>query len=155
MTEAWEAHQVNVDLGSLFPLLDIQMARSLASLTSAIEQQNPAATRDAAFDVAVATLDFQLPYRPRVEIDLDRFDIWTRRVITDSTTANPGHVAGDVTILEFIWQRIAHKVDASTATDITALLGDLRSAADGEDLEASAGTAGKLLNILTGLKPAR
>ena len=151
ITKAWEAHQSNVDLGSLFPLLDIQMARSLASLTSAIEQQNPAATRDAAFDVAVATLDFQLPYRPRVEIDQVRFDLWTRRVITDSAAANPGHVAGDVVILEFIWQRISHTVDASTATDINAQLAGLRSAADSEDLKASAETAGKLLDLLSGI----
>lgn len=64
---------------------------------------------------------------------------------------NPEHVAGDVTILEFIWQRVGHTVDASTATDINALLGNLRIAADGEDLEASAETASKLLNIVTGL----
>ncbi|MEO5886199.1 MAG: hypothetical protein ABIQ77_00920 [Anaerolineales bacterium] len=155
MTEAWEAHQTNVDLGSLFPLLDTQMARSLASLTNAIEQQNPEATRDAAFDAAVATLDFQLPYRPRVEIDRVRFDLWTRRVITDSAAANPGHVTGDVTILEFIWQRIGHTVDAPTAQAIDTQLADLRAASDNEDLKASAETAEKLLNILTGLEPAR
>ena len=151
MTEAWEAHQVNLDLGSLFPLLDIQMARSLASLTSAIEQKNPAATRDAAFDVAVATLDFQLPYRPRVEIDHVRFDLWTRRVITDSATANPGHVAGDVVILEFIWQRISHTVDASAAQAIETQLAALRTAADAEDLIAAADAAAQLQTILGGL----
>jgi len=151
MTEAWVAHQSNVDLGSLFPLLDIQMSRALASLTSAIEQQNPEATRDAAFDVAVATLDFQLPYRPRIEVDLDRFNLWTRRVITDSAAANPGHVAGDVVILEFIWQRIAHTVEASTAQAIDAQLSDLRAAADAEDLTAASEAATRLSEISAGL----
>lgn len=151
MTEAWEAHQVNVDLGSLFPLLDIQMARSLASLTSAVEQQNPEAARDAAFDVAVATLDFEMPYRPRIEIDLVRFDLWTRRVITDSAIANPGHVAGDVVILEFIWQRISHTVDVSAAQAIETQLAALRTAADAEDLSAAADAATQLKAILGGL----
>ncbi len=154
MTEAWNTHQSNVDLGSLFPLLDIQMARALDSLTSAIEQRAPQATRDAAFDVAVATLDLQLPYRPRVEIDLDRFDLWTRRASADSAAANPGHVAGDVTILEFIWQRVGHTVEASTAQAIDAQLGALRAAADAKDLPAASDAAAQLQDLLAGLKPA-
>lgn len=151
MTEAWEAHQSNVDLGSLFPLLDIQMARALASLNNAIEQRDAQATRDAAFDVAIATLDFELPYRPRVEIDFDRFDLWARRAIADSAAANPGHVAGDVTVLEFIWQRVSHTVEASTAQAIDAQLRALRAAADAEDLTAASDAATALWEILSSL----
>ena len=43
--------------------------------------------------MTVAALDLQLSYRPRVAVDFDRFDLWARRAIADSTAANTGHVA--------------------------------------------------------------
>ena len=154
LTEAWNAHQGAVDLGSLFPLLDIQMARALESLASALEQRDPAATRDAAFDVAIATLDLQMPYRARTALDLSRFDLWTRRTSADSATANPGHVAGDITILEFIWQRVGDTVDPVTAQAIDAQLVILRAAADAEDLAAASDAAAQLGELFAAIKPA-
>lgn len=153
MTAAWEAHQSHVDLGSLFPLLDIQMSRSLVSLSSAIDLRDPDIVRDRALDVAVAALDLQLPYRPLGEVDLDRFYLWARRTITDSTADNAGHVAGDVTVLEFIWQRIGHTVETSTAQAIESQLGALRAAADAQDLPAASAAAAQLQGLIAGLRP--
>jgi len=153
MTEAWEAHQSAVDLGSLFPLLDEQMAQAFNALTEAVEQRNPEDTRKAAFAVAVATLDLQMPYRPLAEVDLTRFDLWARRALLDSAAASPGDVAGDAIVLGLIWDRVGHTVDAATAEGIAAQLKDLRAAADNEDLEAAAAVAAQLRGLLAALKP--
>jgi hypothetical protein len=152
MTETWEAHQSAVDLGSLFPVLDEQMAQAFNTLREAVEQRNPADTRKAAFAVAVATLDLQMPYRPLAEVDLTRFDLWARQTLLDAAAASPGDVAGDITVLGLIWDRVGHTVDAATAEDIAAQLGDLRAAADDEDLDAAADAAARLRDTLAALK---
>ena len=154
MTAAWEAYQSAVDLGRLFPLLDEQLAPALNALTGAVAQRDSAATRKAVFDVAVATLDLQLPYRSRLAVDFDRLDLWTRRVGVDSAAAQPGHVAGDVTILEFIWQRVGYTVEAAPAQAIEVQLAALRAAADAEDLPAAAEAAAQLHTLLAALPPA-
>ncbi len=148
LTTAWEAHQAAVDLGSLFPLLDEQMNHALNALTQAIEKEDAAETRDAAFNVAIATLDLQMPYRPRAEIDLARFQLWTQRVITDSAANDAGAVAGDATVLQLIWDRVGHTVEASKAKSIATQLAALRAAADKKDLRAAPEQAGALEKIL-------
>lgn len=150
MTSAWDAYQTAVDLGRLFPLLDEQMARAINRLTAAVEQRDSAEARQAAFDVAIATLDLQMPYRPRTEIDLARFELWAQRVLVDSAAANPGDVAGDVVALELIWSRVGHTVDASKAKDIDVQLGKLRVAADAKDLTAASAAATALLGVAGG-----
>jgi len=62
-------------------------------------------------------------------------------VITDANAANPGVVAGDVTVLELIWQRASHKVDASKAKDVVAQLSALRAAADAQALSTASSAA--------------
>jgi hypothetical protein len=60
-------------------------------------------------------------------------------------------VAGDVTSLEWTWDRIAHTFDKADASEIEAQLKDLRTAADDEDTDAVATGATQLLETLAGL----
>jgi hypothetical protein len=46
--------------------------------------------------------------------------------------------AGDVATLEVIWDRAGHAADPAVGRRVTAALGTLRRAADGEDLKAAA-----------------
>ncbi len=154
---AWATHQAS---GNVPQLLGVQMTRALDALagdalTPAVDARNAEGAREAALDVALASLDLQLQYRPPVEIDLARFDLWAHQLAVDtgSDEPDPGHVAGDVTTLEWIWDRVAHTLDASVVERIDAQLSDLRAAADDEDVSAAAEAVPALLETLAGLPP--
>ena len=135
-------------------MLAVQMDRALASLAGdrmvpAVDDQNVEGTANAALDVAQAGLDLQLRFGhprhrpgtlravdPQLVLDAGRLE------------AVPGFVAGDVTTLEWIYDRFAHTLDAALAGDIDAALGDLRAAADDEDIEAAADGADRLLALI-------
>ncbi len=152
MTAAWATYRA----GGVPPLLEIQMNRALAALAGddlvpAVNAQDATGTRKAALAVALASLDFQLQYRPPAEIDLARFNLWTLHLLVDAAAGEPADVAGDVTTLEWIWQRIAHTVEAATLESVVVPLEALRAAADGEDLTAAAAAAEQLREVLAGL----
>jgi hypothetical protein len=154
MTTAWSTYQASNDVPEL---LDAQMGRALNALAGdalvpAVNHRNVAGARKAAIDVAQASLDLQLRYRPPTEIDLARFNLWNQQVMVDVAGNDPGTVLGDVATLEWIWERLAHTLDSATASDIEARLGHLRTAADDEDLEAAATAAAQLQDLLAALK---
>jgi hypothetical protein len=106
--------------------------------------------------VALAGHDLQLQIRPPLEINRARFDLWAQRLVVDSNSEEPdgGHVAGDVAVLEWIWDRIGHSFDDAEAGDIGTQLDDLRTAADDEDIDAAGELAAQLFDTLAGLNPA-
>jgi hypothetical protein len=156
MTAAWVDYQAGGDVPEL---LDAQMSRALASLAGdalvpAVNHHNVAGTRKAAIDVAQASLDLQLRYRPVAEIDRARFGLWAQQLLVDAAGDEPGPVLGDVAVLEWTWDRFAHTLDSAAVGDIEAQLADLRAAADDEDLEAAADIAAQIRNTLAALTPA-
>jgi hypothetical protein len=130
----WDAYKS----GDLPPIIEAEMSDAFVYLVSAVDSSQPAETRQAAIDVARISLDFQLQYRPIVEIDRGRFLLWTDQLQLDAALEDVVGVAGDVTSLEWTWDRFAHAVDGSTAEQVETLLANLRSATDGEDLAAAA-----------------
>jgi hypothetical protein len=157
MNAAWATYQAT---GSVPPLLDIQMSQALDALTGnmlepAVDAHNPEGARNAALDVELASLDLQLPYRAPTEIDLGRFTVWGRQLLVDTASdePDPGNIAGDVTSMEWIWDRIAHTLDGDDVTEIETQLDDLRSAADDEDTAAAAKAAPQLIDTLDALEP--
>jgi hypothetical protein len=157
MTTAWAAHQAS---GRVPPLLDVQMSQALDALAGdalrpAVDAHNPEGARDAALDVQMAALDMQLQYRPPADIDLGRFGVWASQLLVDTASdePDPGNIAGDVTSLEWILARIAHTLDDTDVADIEAQLADLRTAADDEDMTATADAIPRLVDIITGLQP--
>jgi hypothetical protein len=158
MTTAWAGHQAT---GTVPPLLDIQMSQALDALAGnalmpAVEAHNPEGARHAALAVEMAGLDLQLQYRPPTEIDLGRLGIWANQLLVDTASdeADPGHIAGDVTSLEWIWDRIAPTLDEPDVNDIQIRLEELRTAADDEDTTAAAEAALGLVETVAGLQPA-
>jgi hypothetical protein len=157
MSGAWEAHR---QTGAVPPLLDVQMGQALDSLRGdalmpAVDSRNPEGARNAALDVAMAALDLGLQYRQPTEIDLERFNLWANQLVIDSVSdeADPGHIAGDVTSLEWIWDRIAHSLDQADVDEIGTQLEALRTAADEEDRGAAAVAAPRLVETMAGLRP--
>jgi hypothetical protein len=159
MNDAWSAHRANVEVP---PLLAVQMDEALDALAGdplqmAVEAHNPEGARNAALDVAMATFDLQLQYRPPIDVDLARFRVWADQLMVDSASdeADAGNIAGDVTSLEWVWDRIGHAVDTAAARDIEAQLDDLRAAADDEDVAAAADAAPRLVESASNLAVAR
>jgi hypothetical protein len=157
MTSAWAAHQAT---GRIPPLLDVQMSQALDALAGsplmpAVDARNPEGARGAALDVQMAALDLQLQYRPPADVDLGRFGVWANQLLVDTTSEepDPGHIAGDVTSLEWIWDRIAHTLDDTDVADIEAQLEDLRTAADDEDTAAAADGAPRLVDTIAAVQP--
>lgn len=156
MNTAWAALQAGRNVA---PLLDIQMSQALDALAGnalepAVDAHNPEGARNAALTVEMAGLDLQLQYRPPAEIDLGRFNIWANQLLVDTASdePDPGHIAGDVTSLEWVWDRIAHTLDETDANEIEAQVEDLRTAADEEDTAAAAEAAPQLVDTVAGLE---
>jgi hypothetical protein len=156
MSGAWEAHRAS---GTVPPLLGVQMGQALDALRGnallpAVDDRNPEGARNAALDVEMAALDLELQYRPPIEIDLGRFNVWANQLAVDSASdeADPGHIAGDVTSLEWVWDRIAHGVDQADADDIETQLDSLRTAADDENTDAAAGAAPRFVETVASLQ---
>jgi hypothetical protein len=157
MTAAWADHR---DGAQVPPLLAIQMDHALDALAGdalmpAVMAHNSEGAREASLKVDMASLDLQLQHRPPVEIDEARFKVWARQLLVDSGSeeADAGHIAGDVTSLEWVWDRISHSLDDAAVRDIESVLNDLRTAADDEDTEAAAEGAAALAETLSGIEP--
>jgi hypothetical protein len=156
MTAAWEAHR---GTGTVPPLLDVQMGQALDALRGnalmpAVADRNPEGARNAALDVEMAALDLELQYRTPTEVDLGRFDVWANQLAIDSASdeADAGQVAGDVSSLEWIWDRIAHSVGQADVDEVESQLTELRAAADAEDTGAAAEAAPRFVETVAGLQ---
>jgi hypothetical protein len=153
VTEAWNTYQANSHVPEL---LAAQMTQALSvlagnALAPAIHAQNTTGTRKAALDVAQASLDLQMQYRPLTEINLTRFDLWTLQILADVPGDEPSQIMGDVAVLEWVWERVRHTVDIDVAEQIVSHLDNLRRAANHEDLDAASVEATQLHDFLAGL----
>ena len=155
LQQAWADYQTAADV--VPPMLAVQMDRALRALAGdamvpAVDDHNVEGSVNAALDVAQASLDFQLRYRDQADVDRERFEFWTRQLAADASRleAVPGFVAGDVATLEWIYDRFAHTLDEAAAGDVAGVLGELRTAAGEEDIEAAADGADRLLALLAG-----
>jgi hypothetical protein len=152
---AWSALVKNADVPRM---LGVQMDRALRDLAGdamvpAVNDRNVEGARNAALDVALASIDLQIPYQTQEQTDRARFEVWARQLVADSERieAVPGFTAGDVATLEWIWQRFAHTVDQRTAGEIDSQLADLGAAADEEDAATVAELAPALLDLAQSL----
>ncbi len=104
MAAAWEEDRA----GDIPTLLKKQMTDALDRLAAAVDAKKPAQARQAAINVAGASLDLLLRYRPVTTVDFDRLDLWARQLLVDGAADNRGDVAGDVASIEAIWNRVGH-----------------------------------------------
>jgi hypothetical protein len=148
MTAAWEAYQA----GDVPPLIESQMTAALAALGEAVEAADPAETGQAAIGVAHASLSLELRFRQPAEIDLARFDLWTRQLVLDAGIEDSAAVGGDVISMEWVWDRVSHSVDPSTAEYVDDQLTRLRVAAELEDIESASAIATQLHDFLDGVQ---
>jgi len=136
--------------GGVAPLLEAQMVDALESLAEEIDAEAVGEARQAAIDVARASLDFQLRHRPPTEIDRARFALWARQVLVDADDDDLANLRGDATTLTWVLRRFAHTLSSGDASALAARLADLRSAIEAEDLSAVAVAAEALHTVATG-----
>jgi len=131
--------------------LGAQLRQALHELAPAVDAHNSQQAQQAALEVADASLDLQLRYRPAVQINHARFQLWARRLMVDAAANNAGAVHGDVTTLAWIRDRIP--LDSAAGSDLDDQLRYLRSVADAHEFKVAMVQAARLRQTLTGLKP--
>jgi hypothetical protein len=135
--DAWDAYRAS---DAVPALLERQMTRDLNALTKVPRD------RAAALRVAQDTTDLRLRYEPVRTVDRERLALWARQLGTDAAAGDKGAVAGDVTSLELVWQRLGGNAS------VTADLRKLREAADRKDTAAARRLAPGLSEHVAALK---
>jgi len=148
MINAWTIFRA----GEVPERLGAQMSQALHALATAVDARNSQQAQQAALEVADASLDLQLRYRPAVQINHARFQLWAHRLLVDAAANNAGAVHSDVTTLAWIRDRI--RLDRADGNDLDDQLRYLRSVADAHEFKVAMVQAARLHQTLTGLKPA-
>jgi hypothetical protein len=147
MTSAWNA----VRAGAVPRRLGARMGAAFDGLAAAVAAHDSRTAPQAALDVADASLDLQLRYRPVVAVNLARFELWARQLLMDAAAKNPAAVHGDVTTLAWIRDRIA--LDSANGNSIDDQLRYLRSVADAHEFAVAMVQATRLRETAAALKP--
>ncbi len=133
------------------PLLD----EALKSLIAAVGKRNAGKVRQAAIETARWSFDLHLRYRPVAEIDLARLDLWAAQTLLDAAAGDAAMVSHDMFTLMLVRDRILTSLDAGTVQNLNIQLGELMTASAGKELDAASEAAGKLREIVAGVKPAQ
>jgi hypothetical protein len=128
--QSWDAYRSE---NQTPPRLAREMSRALSGLGAGIRAADAEQAGNAAIDVTLSSLDFQLRYRPQPEIDFDRFGVWARQIPVHADANDIGAVRGDVATMEWIRDRFAHVLEPADLTAIDAALVTMREGLmDGE-----------------------
>ena len=140
MNAAWST----IRSGSPPPMVSDRMGGGLKTLAKAVNARRVADTTQAAIDVGQSALDLELRYRAPVEINADRFVLWTQQLRVDAAKGNLDGVTCDVAVLEWIRDRITGVLTATDRSEIDSRLRELRSTADARNLPSAADQAARL-----------
>lgn len=143
---AWAAYRT----ADVPPLLVEQMDQALASLRSAIDDQDVGGVRRAALELSLAGLDLRMRHESLNDVDLGRMDVHTQRLVLDAQEGAAAAAAGDVVLLQAITDRLT--LAEPVQTDLQNSLDGLRAAVDTDDLDAVAEIAADLGSILEPLR---
>jgi hypothetical protein len=144
MTAAWKTYEA----GEVPKLIEPRMTEALAALARAVDARDAAQAQQAAIDTAQSSLDLQLRYRPPVEIDLARFDLWAAQLTLDASAGDAGAVGGDVFTIGYIRDRILNTLDGTDVVRVDTEVQKLQVAAADHDLAAATDAAERLRDTL-------
>ena len=147
IADAWDAFRA----GPVPPRLVRPTRLALEDLAERIDAHDRSGTWMASIDVAYASVNLQLRYRPVAEVDAIRFALWARRAQVDALDESLGGVRSDHVTLEWIRDRFVHTLDSVTRARIDALLGELGAAVVDRDLDAAADASRSLVGVVDGL----
>jgi hypothetical protein len=144
MSAAWETYRA----GEVPRLIEPRMTDALAALVRAVDARDATQAQQAAIDTAQSSLDLQLRYRPQVDIDLARFDLWAAQLTLDASAGDAGAVGGDVFTIGYIRDRILNTLDGTDRFRVDTEVQKLQVAAADHDLAAATDAAKRLRDIL-------
>jgi hypothetical protein len=149
ISDAWQSYRT----GEVPRLIDAVMTDAIAALGTAVEARDPGAASKA-IQVARLALDLQLRYRPVVEVDLDRLDLWAAELIMDVAAEDEAAFRADAFAMDYVRDRIVHALSDADRATVNIELGEIQVAvADGE-MQAGAQAAGRLRDALAGIQAA-
>jgi hypothetical protein len=126
--------------------LAAELHDAVAGLAGAVGARAARTASGAALDVASASLDLQLQYRPAPEIDSARLGLWTLRLSSDAASRDRDAVSGDIATFDWIRDRIPFARVKGGRIDER--IRRLRTAAAAGQLTAIAHTAAELRLLL-------
>jgi hypothetical protein len=149
MEAAWEAYR----RGDVPRLIEPRMNQALVALARAVGSRKATEAQNAAIEAARSSLDLQLRYRPQVEIDLARMDLWAAQLLVDEAAGDAAGVGADQFALDYDRDRIRDAVDARDLMRINTEIGAIQIAVADQDLPAAAAAAERLRVTLGGMRP--
>jgi hypothetical protein len=133
-------------------LLAGQMTTAMEALARTVSAHGTASTLEAALSAEQAALDLRLRHRPPAEVDLDRLDLWARKLLANATARDRGAVAGDAAVLRTVWDRVGHSAGPAAAARVSARIEDLHGAPP-RDLAAARSAVAALRDALRRVEP--
>ena len=144
-TAAWADYRQSGDVPRR---LEAPTAAALNGLAKPVAARDRAGAQQAAVDAAQATLNLHLQYRPVAEVDRGRFELWLRQLLVDAVRGSSAAVAGDVSTLEWIRDRIAATLSPEKRTALDTLLVEQREAVRDGNLKAVTKGATELRELI-------
>lgn len=102
MQEDWQDYEAT----GVPPLLAAEMNDAMDALEGAIDGRNKKDARQAAVDIALACLDFELRYEERAEIDLDLIEVWSLQLEIDTAVHDDAGILSDLETIRLIRDRL-------------------------------------------------
>jgi hypothetical protein len=141
---AWDAYR-----GSDVPrLVEPWMDRAVARLAKAVEARDPGRAQHEAIEVARSAFDLQLRFRPVIEVDLARMDLWAAQLLIDHRANDDAGVAADAFALDYVRDRVRHALDDATLAQVNTELGEIQIAVVDEEPAVAAQQAAALRRTL-------
>jgi hypothetical protein len=151
MTAAWG----RVSPNEVPRLIEPRTTRALAALGAAVAARAGTRSRQTAIDAARLAFDLQLPYRPTVEIDLARLDLWAAQTVLDAEIGDADGVGADQFALDYIRDRVRGSIAAPDLDRLNASLGSIQVAVLDEDLAAAAEGARRVRALVAAMERSR
>jgi hypothetical protein len=126
------------------PRIHALLDRKVLALAAAVRAHHVATAMQSTVDLARLALDLELRHRPRVAVDVERFQLWTQQLRIDAAARNLGGVNGDTAVLEWMRARVGQALTRGDRARLDAELRDLRGAVDARNLPAAADHAARL-----------
>ncbi len=148
ITEAWQSYPA----GEVPRLIEPLMTDAIADLSHSVDAHGADAAGHA-IDVARLAIDLQLRYRPVVEVDLARLDLWARQLMVDVAADDEAGFQADAFAMDYIRDRVVHAITEVDRVAVNIALGRLQVAVADGDMKAGAEAAAALREALSELQP--
>jgi hypothetical protein len=150
VASAWDT----VRGGEVPRLITPVLTDALDMLRGAVETRDDAQVARSGILVARLGYDLQLRYRPVVEVDLQRLDLWAIELLIDAGSGDAAAVGADQFAIDIIRDRVVHALSTEDRIAVNSAVGEIQVAVADGDIEAGAEAAGQLREAIAGIQPA-